>query len=81
MSKKQQKLFAGIKEVTYDFVLDSIIAVDAPIGTDPETLIGRVLDKLAHKVAEQDLTFRFENIFDDETGAYDEDWENYSREE
>ena len=27
------------------------------------------------------LTFRFENIFDDETGAYDEDWENYSREE
>ena len=41
-------------------------------------MIGRVLDKLAHKVAEQDLTFRFENIFDDETGAYDEDWENYS---
>ena len=60
MSKKQKKLFAGINEVTYDFVLDSIIAVDAPIGTDPETLIGRVLDKLAHKVAEQDLTFRFE---------------------
>ena len=80
MSKKQKKLFAGINEVTYDFVLDSIIAVDAPIGTDPETLISRVLDKLAQKVAEQDLTFRFENIFDSETGAYDEDWENYKRE-
>ena len=81
MSKKQKKFFAGINKVTYDFALDSIIAVDAPIGTDPDTLTDQVLDKLAQKVAERDLTFRFENIFDDETGAYDEDWENYSREE
>ena len=28
---------------------------------------------------EGDITFRFENIFDSETGAYDEDWENYKR--
>jgi hypothetical protein len=28
---------------------------------------------------ERDVTFTFENIFDSETGAYDEDWENYSR--
>lgn len=81
MSKKQKKLFAGINRVTYDFALDSIIAVDAPLGTDPDTLTDQVLDKLTQKVAERDLTFRFENIFDDETGAYDEDWENYSREE
>ena len=80
MSKKQMKFFTGIDKVTYDFALDSIIAVDAPIGTNPDTLIDQALDKLVQKIGERDLTFRFENIFDSETGAYDEDWENYKRE-
>ena len=80
MSKKQMKFFTDIGKVTYDFALDSIIAVDAPIGTNPDTLIDQALDKLVQKIGERDLTFRFENIFDSETGAYDEDWENYKRE-
>ena len=80
MSKKQMKFFTGFDKVTYDFALDSIIAVDAPIGTNPDTLIDQALDKLVQKIGERDLTFRFENIFDSETGAYDEDWENYKRE-
>ena len=80
MSKKQKKFFAGINKVTYDFALDSIIAVDAPIGTDPDALIEEAYNKLAQRIADRDLTFQFENIYDSETGAYDVDWENYSRE-
>lgn len=67
------------KNVTYDFSLDSIVAVDAPIGTDPDTLIEQAKQKLIQRIQEDDVTIVFENIFDKETGAYDEDWENYSR--
>lgn len=67
------------KNVTYDFSIDSIVAVDAPIGTDPDELVAQAKRKLFDKLLDDDLTFRFENIFDSETGAYDEDWENYER--
>jgi len=67
------------KNVTYDFRIDSIVAVDAPIGTDPETLIEQAKQKLIQRTQEDDVTLVFENIYDNETGAYDEDWENYSR--
>ena len=67
------------KNVTYDFGLDSIVAVDAPIGTDPDTLIEQVKEKLIQRIREDDVTIVFENIYDSETGAYDEDWENYER--
>ena len=65
------------KNVAYDFSLDSIVAVDAPIGTDPETLIERVKEKLIQRIREDDVTIVFENIFDGETGDYSDDWENY----
>ena len=68
------------KNVTYDFSVDSIIAIDAPIGTDPETLIRSAKIKLIERINENDVVITFENIFDSETGAYDEDWENYERE-
>ena len=67
------------KNVTYDFSVDSIVAIDAPIGTDPETLIRSAKIKLIERINEDDITIVFENIFDSETGAYDEDWENYER--
>ena len=67
------------KMVSYDFGLDSIVAVDAPIGTDPDTLIEQVKQKLIQRIQEDDVTIVFENIYDGETGAYDEDWENYER--
>ena len=69
------------KMVTYDFSVDSIIAVDAPIGTDPETLIRSAKIKLIERINENDITISFENIFDSETGAYDEDWEGYANEQ
>ena len=83
MSEEQKFLFEEDEKpkiISYDFCLDSVVAVDAPIGTDPDTLWEAVFNKLAQRVAERDLTFRFENIFDGETGAYDDDWENYSKE-
>jgi len=67
------------KNITYDFSLDSIVAVDAPIGTDPDTLIEQAKRKLIQRIQEDDVTIVFESIYDGETGAYDEDWENYSR--
>ena len=67
------------KNVYYDFSLDSIVAVDAPIGTDPDTLIGQAKQKLIQRIQEDDVTIVFDTIFDGETGAYDEDWENYER--
>jgi len=67
------------KIISYDFSLDSIVAVDAPIGTDPDTLIEQAKQKLIQRIQEDDVTIVFENIFDSENGAYDEDWENYER--
>jgi hypothetical protein len=66
-------------KVSYDFSIDSVVAVDAPIGTDPDTLIEEAKQKLIERIEEGDITFLFENIFDSETGAYDEDWSNYTR--
>ena len=67
------------KNVTYDFTVDSIVSVDAPIGTDPETLIRSAKIKLIERINENDVTLIFDTIFDSETGAYDEDWENYEQ--
>ena len=67
-------------KVSYDFAVDNIIAVDAPIGTDPDTLIEQAKQKLIERIREGDITFMFENVFDGETGDYSEDWENYNRE-
>ena len=68
------------KMVSYDFSLDSIVAVDAAIGTDPDTLIEQVKEKLIQRILEHDVTIVFEHIFDSETGAYDEDWKGYANE-
>ena len=67
-------------EVSYDFTLDSCVAVDAPIGTDPETLIEQAKAKFVQRILEGDIVVVFENIFDSETGVYDEDWKTYNRE-
>lgn len=69
------------KNISYDFGIDSIVAVDAPIGTDPDILIEQVKQKLIQRIQEDDITIVFENIYDNETGAYDEDWEGYANEQ
>ena len=59
------------KTITYDFRVDSIIAIDAEVGTDPDDLRQQVLEKLAHKARVDDIEVTFENTFDEETGEYD----------
>jgi len=66
-----------IKQVTYDFSIDSFVTVVAPIGTDPESLVEQALNKFVQIVTVYDIELTFENIFDPENGTYDEDWENY----
>ena len=66
-----------IKQVTYDFSVDSLVSVDAPIGTDPESLIEQALNKFVRLMTTNDLELTFDTVFDPESGAYDEDWENY----
>ena len=66
-----------IKLVTYDFIVDSFVTVDAPIGTDPESLVEQALNKFVRLMTTNDLELTFDTIFDPESGAYDEDWENY----
>ena len=66
-----------IKQVTYDFIVDSFVTVVAPIGTDPESLVEQALNKFVQIVTEYDIELTFETIFDPESGTYDEDWENY----
>ena len=78
------------KMVSYDFSLGcslcgqevTFAAVDAPIGTDPDTLIEQAKQKLIQRIQEDDssVTIVFENIFDSETGAYDKNWQDYTRE-
>ena len=54
-------------KISYDFNVDSLISVEAPIGTDPDALIEQVLAKLICRAAEKDLTITFEDFFDKET--------------
>ena len=63
------------KKVAYDFSIDSIVSVDAPVGTNPDSLHGQVLKKLMDRLLSRDIEVRFENIFDSATGVYDEEWD------
>ena len=67
-------------KISYDFILGSCVAVEAPIGTNPETLVDKAKQKFIDRLRSGDVEVVFENIFDSETGAWDEDWENYIRE-
>ena len=58
--------------VAYDFDIQSIVAVNAPYGTDPDTLIEQVFIKLIQRARHQDIELVCENIFDPETGYYED---------
>ena len=49
-------------KVSYDFTLDSCVAVDAPIGTDPETLIEQAKARFIDRILEDDIVVVFETI-------------------
>ena len=74
--EQEAERLKGKKIVNYDFTIDSLVSVEAPKGTDPDTLIELAMIKLAERVKEGDITLMFDTCFDSETGAYYEDWEN-----
>ncbi len=55
-----------MKKATYDFHVDSIVCVDAPVGTDPDTLIEQAKQKLIDKIINDDITFVCDSIFENQ---------------
>ena len=68
----------GDRIVTYDFSVNTIVAIEAPYGTDPDTLLGQVMPKIIQQVRQNDIDWiDCENTYDAETGAYEkipEEW-------
>lgn len=52
--------------VSFDFTLDNIISVEAPRGTDPDTLRDQLHEKLKDLVFDNCEVFEFEGIFEDD---------------
>ena len=63
------------KIINYDFTLESLITVEAPVGTDPATLESEAMGKLAAHAHHHQVVLDFHTTFDPETGAYSEEWE------
>ena len=66
-----------IKQVTYEFIVNSFVTLDAPIGTDPTSLLEQARNKFLKQATVYDIELAFETIYDRENETYDEDWENY----
>ncbi len=64
------------KLINYDFTIDTLITVEAPVGTDPDTLIKKAIMKLAEREDFSDIVLNFDQCFDAETGSYTEDWKD-----
>ena len=63
--------------VSYDFQIESLVAVKAPYGTDPDDLYEQALIKVIQRARDGDLELLCENTFDSETGNYEhipEEW-------
>jgi tellurite resistance protein len=61
VAKKKTKI------VSYDFLIDNIIAVKAPVGTDPDTLIDQALEQLIQRCHQHgEISFIFDKVFDPE---------------
>ena len=54
------------KLVSFDFTLDNIISVQAPKGTDPDTLHDQLHEKLKDLIFDNCDLFLFEGIFEEE---------------
>ena len=58
--------------VTYDFSVDTMVAIEAPYGTDPDALLGQVMPKIIQQVRQGDIDWiDCVHIYDAETGAYE----------
>ena len=63
------------KMITYDFSIDTLVAVYAEVGTDPDTLLAEVAQKIIQQALNNQLEINFDTTFDADTGEYSKDWE------
>tara|TARA_R110000823_G_C15929475_1_gene499370 strand:- start:654 stop:866 length:213 start_codon:yes stop_codon:yes gene_type:complete len=68
------------KIINYDFAVDTLITVEAPVGTDPSMLVTKALEKLSVQAAHEQVVIAFQTTFDLETGEYSEEWEEVENE-
>ena len=54
-----------IKEVSYVFSMDSMVSIDAPYGTDPESLYEQAIDKFKRIVERNDAELICEEVHDE----------------
>jgi len=64
-----------VKKINYDFEIDSLVSVEAPVGTDPDTLIEQATITLIQRARQGDLQITFDTTFDKSTGDYNKDWQ------
>ena len=60
---------------TYEFSIDSVISIDAEIGTDPIDLYRDITNKLVGQALNNQLLINFDTTYDADTGDYSTDWE------
>tara|TARA_R110000824_G_scaffold6161_4_gene28307 strand:- start:884 stop:1099 length:216 start_codon:yes stop_codon:yes gene_type:complete len=60
------------KTIYFDFTIDTIVAIKAEYGTDPDSLTDEVGKMLIQKIKEGDVIFTCENMFDPEAGSHAE---------
>ena len=58
------------KNVLYDFEMTSFVGIEAPVGTDPETLVAKALATFAERCLSQEAQVELSQIYDPETGEY-----------
>jgi len=51
--------------VSFDFIMDSFVAVQAPRGTDPETLVEQAKAKFVERLHSGDAIVVFDSVFDE----------------
>ncbi len=54
------------KMVSFDFIMDTFVAVEAPEGTDPETLYEQAKDLFRERLASGEAVVVFDGIFDED---------------
>jgi len=64
------------KNVFFDFTIDSLVSVEAPEGTNPDTLIAKATEIFRTRLETGELLIMCEGTFDSTTGEYNLDTES-----
>lgn len=54
------------KMVSFDFIMDSFVAVQAPEGTDPDTLVEQAKELFMERLRDGHAVVVFDSVFDED---------------